>query len=54
MGQYKECEWCGSHLDFGEKCDCQKVAEEAALQESSKENALHFVYGGEKQLRNAV
>lgn len=26
---YRECEYCGSHLDSGEKCDC-KESQEAA------------------------
>lgn len=21
---FKVCEWCGAHLDPGEKCDCEK------------------------------
>lgn len=22
--QYYECPYCGSHLDYGEKCDCEE------------------------------
>ena len=24
MAYYTECEYCGGHLDPGEKCDCRK------------------------------
>ena len=23
MAKYRVCEYCGAHLDFGERCDCQ-------------------------------
>lgn len=26
--KYILCEYCGSHLDFGEKCDCDRISEE--------------------------
>ena len=22
MAKFRECEFCGCHLDFGERCDC--------------------------------
>lgn len=22
--QFKVCPWCGSHLDYGERCDCRE------------------------------
>jgi hypothetical protein len=25
MAQYKTCEYCGSNLDHGEKCDCNGI-----------------------------
>lgn len=25
---YRECPYCGAHLDPGEKCDCQKEEDE--------------------------
>ena len=25
--KYKECEYCGAALDFGEKCDCLEESE---------------------------
>lgn len=25
--KFRECEYCGSSLDFGEKCDCKKAVE---------------------------
>lgn len=38
MSQYKKCEWCGGHLDHGERCDCQKHAEEKEKKDSPKES----------------
>ena len=28
--QYKVCDRCGAHLDFGEICDCRETEKEAA------------------------
>lgn len=38
MGYYRTCPHCGSHLDPGETCDCQKekTAPSAANTESGK------------------
>lgn len=38
MGYYRTCPQCGSHLDPGEACDCQKekTAPSAANTESGK------------------
>lgn len=27
MPAYQECQKCGSHLDFGERCDCEEKEE---------------------------
>lgn len=27
----KVCPYCGAHLDFGERCDCEGAKKEAAL-----------------------
>lgn len=32
--QYYECPYCGSHLDYGEKCDCRE--EEAKKEDKTK------------------
>ena len=37
--QYKTCPFCGDHLDFGEKCDCQgqrEVPPDTQLQPPAK------------------
>ena len=35
--KYKECPMCGAHLDYGEKCDCEKrEARTAAAAQTSK------------------
>ena len=28
MAEYKECEYCGAHLDPAEKCDCRDKKKE--------------------------
>ena len=30
MARFKTCEYCGASLDFSEKCDCKREAEESA------------------------
>lgn len=42
MGYYRTCPQCGSHLDPGESCDCQKekTAPSAANTESGKVEKL--------------
>lgn len=29
--KYKVCPYCGSHLDFGERCSCQQEPETAVV-----------------------
>lgn len=51
--QYYECPYCGSHLDYGEKCDCRE--EEAKKEDKTKlffESALMIEKDG--QIRMAV
>lgn len=31
--KFKVCPWCGSHLDYGERCDCtDKTGQEGGAQ----------------------
>lgn len=45
--QYKVCPHCGSHLDFGEKCDCNKEGlphanETSPTEKTSKDVHKHY------------
>lgn len=35
--KYKTCPFCGSHLDFGERCDCRETDYRKASGERDKE-----------------
>ena len=35
MANCKVCEYCGAHLDFGERCDCQDREDPREQVESS-------------------
>ena len=38
MSKFRECPYCGSNIDFGERCDCQGAkAEEQREQEQANE-----------------
>ena len=37
--QYRECPYCGSHLDPGERCDCRTTKEAAPLQPETASRA---------------
>lgn len=38
MPYYNICPHCGSHLDPGERCDCQNKVQEPKRQESADKN----------------
>ena len=41
MGKpYRECPFCGAHLDAGEKCDCQKPERERPAAEERRQMKL--------------
>lgn len=35
---YITCKLCGAHLDPGERCDCEKIAAEAATPTAGEKN----------------
>ena len=35
--KYNTCPYCGDHLDFGERCDCQSKGPEPKQRESADE-----------------
>lgn len=49
---FKTCEFCGSNLDPGERCDCQSA--QKALRRSILPKAIKYPIRGEKSLRGAV
>lgn len=42
MAQYKTCDLCGAHLDFGESCDCGKEKENAPMQQGTPSKSNTF------------
>lgn len=34
--QYRECPWCGAHLDYAEVCDCTRAEKETAPQKRER------------------
>lgn len=38
--KFKVCPWCGSHLDYGERCDCtDKAGQEGGAQSAKADQA---------------
>ena len=35
--KYNTCPYCGDHLDFGERCDCQNRGQEPERREAGKD-----------------
>lgn len=54
--QYYECPYCGSHLDYGEKCDCRTQKEQTEdyfaqrIRISPKTGQMSFCWGGKEGL----
>lgn len=47
MRYYKECLWCGAHLDPGESCDCQK---EKAPEKKLQAVKMTYISGRKKHV----
>lgn len=45
MAQYRTCQWCGAHLDHGERCDCMDHA--ATEREAARVTPIERAYGPE-------
>ena len=40
--KYRECEYCGSSLDFNEKCDCKQSEEKRKRLVEYQEKAVRY------------
>ena len=49
---YRVCEYCGSNLDPGERCDCQSAQKPVRSVFPAK--SIKYPIRGEKSLRRAV
>lgn len=49
---YRTCEYCGSNLDPGERCDCQTA--QKALRRANLPKSIKYPLRGEKSLRRDV
>ena len=43
MAKYRTCQWCGAHLDHGERCDCTDRA--AAEREAAGVTSIERAFG---------
>lgn len=56
MAYYKVCPLCGSHLDPGEKCTCQKDREREAAEREQRELKMqrYFTVDDNGQMKLAI